>query len=41
MMVAQVCNLEPDEIVHSLGDGPVYSNYFEQVLSQLFRTLRA
>ena len=38
MMVAQVCNLEPGEFVHTLGDAHVYSNHFEQVETQLSRT---
>lgn len=37
MMVAQVCGLEPDEFVHTLGDAHLYSNHFEQVATQLER----
>lgn len=38
MMVAQVCDLEPHEFVHTLGDAHLYSNHFEQVETQLSRT---
>ena len=38
MMVAQVCDLEPHEFVHTLGDAHLYSNHFEQVETQLERT---
>lgn len=31
MMLAQVCNLEPGEFVHTLGDTHIYHNHFEQV----------
>lgn len=42
MMVAQVCNLEPGDFVHTLGDAHLYSNHIEQAnlqLSREFRTL--
>jgi len=38
MMVAQVCNLEPGEFIHTLGDAHLYSNHLEQVELQLSRT---
>jgi len=38
MMVAQVCDLEPHEFVHTLGDAHLYNNHFEQVATQLERT---
>lgn len=38
MMVAQVCDLEPYEFVHTLGDAHLYSNHFDQVETQLERT---
>lgn len=38
MMVAQVCDLEPGDFVHTFGDAHVYSNHFEQVKEQLSRT---
>ena len=37
MMIAQVCNLEPGEFVHSFGDVHLYSNHFEQAELQLTR----
>ncbi len=36
-MVAQVCNLLPDEFVHVLGDAHIYANHIEQVKEQLQR----
>ena len=38
MMVAQVCDLEPGEFVHSFGDVHLYNNHFEQAQLQLTRT---
>lgn len=38
MMIAQVCNLEPGEFVHSFGDVHLYKNHFEQAELQLTRT---
>nr|WP_321456350.1 thymidylate synthase [uncultured Cohaesibacter sp.] len=40
MMVAQVCDLEPGDFVHSLGDAHLYSNHFEQARLQLTRDPR-
>lgn len=37
MMVAQVCNLEPGDFVHSFGDAHLYSNHLEQAREQLSR----
>lgn len=37
MMVAQVCDLEPGEFIHTLGDAHIYSNHIEQVNLQLER----
>jgi thymidylate synthase len=37
-MIAQVCNLEVGEYVHSFGDAHIYSNHYEQVELQLSRT---
>ncbi len=39
MMVAQVCDLKLGDFVHTLGDAHIYSNHFEQVQTQLARTL--
>lgn len=38
MMLAQVCDLELGDFVHTLGDAHIYSNHFEQVALQLSRT---
>jgi thymidylate synthase len=38
LMIAQVCNLQPGEFVHSFGDVHLYSNHFEQANLQLTRT---
>lgn len=38
MMVAQVCELQLGEFVHTLGDAHLYSNHLEQVEIQLQRT---
>lgn len=37
MMVAQVCNLQPGDFVHTLGDAHIYLNHLEQVKLQLTR----
>lgn len=41
MMVAQVCDLEPGDFVHTLGDAHLYSNHIEQANLQLSREFRA
>ena len=38
MMLAQVCDLEPGEFIHTFGDAHLYSNHFEQADLQLTRT---
>lgn len=38
MMIAQVCNLEPGDFVHTFGDVHIYNNHIEQVNLQLSRT---
>lgn len=40
LMLAQVCNLEPGDFVHTFGDAHIYSNHFEQVELQLSRDFR-
>jgi len=37
MMVAEVCNLEYGEFVHTLGDAHIYINHLDQVNEQLER----
>jgi thymidylate synthase len=39
-MVAQVCDLEVGDFVHTLGDAHIYSNHFEQARLQLSREPR-
>jgi thymidylate synthase len=39
-MIAQVCNLEPGEFIHTFGDAHIYANHMEQVREQLSRTPR-
>ncbi len=39
-MVAQVCDLEVGDFVHTLGDAHLYSNHFEQAREQLTRSPR-
>lgn len=39
-MVAQVCDLEVGEFIHTLGDAHIYSNHLEQVKLQLSRECR-
>lgn len=37
-MIAQVCDLEVGDFVHTFGDAHLYANHFEQVDEQLTRT---
>jgi len=37
-LIAQVCNLEVGEFIHTFGDVHIYSNHVEQVQTQLNRT---
>jgi thymidylate synthase len=37
LMIAQVCDLEPGEFVHTFGDVHIYNNHMEQVNLQLSR----
>lgn len=41
MMVAQVCQLQPGDFVHTLGDAHIYLNHLTQVDEQLARVPRA
>ena len=38
LMIAQVCDLEPGEFIHTFGDVHIYNNHIEQVKLQLSRT---
>ena len=38
MMIAHVCELEPAELVHTLGDAHLYINHLDQAREQLSRT---
>jgi thymidylate synthase len=40
LMMAQVCDLEPGDFIHTLGDAHLYSNHIEQTNLQLSRDLR-
>jgi thymidylate synthase len=37
MMVAQVCNLQLGDFIHTLGDAHLYNNHLEQTKLQLSR----
>lgn len=37
MMIAQVCDLQPGEFIHTLGDAHIYLNHIEQVKEQITR----
>lgn len=40
MMMAQVCNLEPGDFIHTFGDVHLYNNHLEQARLQLSREVR-
>ena len=37
LMIAQVCDLEPGDFIHTFGDAHIYTNHFEQMNLQLSR----
>lgn len=39
-MMAQVCDLQPGEFIHTLGDAHLYANHFDQAREQLARSPR-
>jgi len=41
MMVAQACDLQPGDFVHTLGDAHIYHNHFDQAREQLARRPKA
>ena len=41
LMMAQVCDLEPGEFVHTFGDAHLYTNHIEQAQLQLSRDFRS
>jgi thymidylate synthase len=41
LMIAQVCDLQPGDFVHTFGDVHLYSNHVEQAKLQLTRDLRS
>jgi len=41
MMLAQVCDLQCGDFIHTLGDAHIYSNHLEQVNLQMSREFHA
>ncbi|MBP2241254.1 thymidylate synthase [Cytobacillus eiseniae] len=41
LMIAQVCDLEPGEFVHTFGDTHIYHNHLDQIQLQLNRDVRS
>lgn len=41
LMIAQVCDLEPGEFIHTFGDVHIYQNHVEQINLQTGRELRS
>ncbi|MEL7088206.1 MAG: thymidylate synthase, partial [Planctomycetota bacterium] len=40
LMIAQVCDLQPGEFIHTLGDAHLYANHFDPAREQLSRPPR-
>lgn len=40
LMIAQVCDLQPGEFIHTFGDAHIYNNHMEQIQLQLSREPR-
>ena len=40
LMIAQVCNLEPGDFIHTFGDAHIYTNHFDQIKQQLINMVR-
>jgi thymidylate synthase len=40
MMIAQVCDLQVGEFIHTFGDAHIYNNHIEQLELQLTRDCR-
>ena len=40
MMIAQVCDMEAGEFIHTFGDAHIYNNHFEQLELQLSRDIK-
>jgi thymidylate synthase len=38
LMIAQVCDLQPGEFIHTFGDAHIYNNHIEQIELQLTRS---
>ena len=41
LMLAQVCNYQAGDFVHTFGDAHLYNNHFDQAQLQLARDIRA
>ena len=39
MMIAQVCDLQVGEFIHTFGDAHIYNNHIEQLQLQLSRSV--
>ncbi len=40
MMIAQVCDLQPGDFIHTFGDAHIYNNHIDQLNLQLSRNLK-